>query len=156
MRGVTSSVPISCALEEVVAATRTQHGRIWLGLAATEDWARLPWESLRLPRSGPVALDSSICFYRRVAGVGVLPPRPGPLRILVAISSPATGGGYTLDYEHELRSVLKAVRSARASRADVRVVLFATTTAIREALDDWPAHILHLSGHGAPGVLDLQ
>ena len=38
----------------------------------------------------------------------------GPLRILVAIAAPQTGGQVLLNYEHELRMVLKAVSSARS------------------------------------------
>ena len=57
-----------------------------------------------------------------------------------------------LDYERELRNVLAAVRAARQDAADVRVVPFATTAAIRAELDRGPAHVLHLSGHGSPGT----
>ena len=79
------------------------------------------------------------------------------MRILVAISSPLSGGSGLLDYERELRNVLKAVRGARAHEAEVRVVHFATTEEeIHAALTGWPAHALHLSGHGGPGVLELE
>ncbi len=81
---------------------------------------------------------------------------PGPLRIVVAIASPDAGGGPLLDYERELRNVLAAVRAARQDAADVRVVPFATTAAIRDELDRGPAHVLHISGHGSPGQLDLE
>ena len=81
---------------------------------------------------------------------------PGPLRIVVAIAAPDTGGGPVLDYERELRNVLAAVRAARQDAADVRVVPFATLAAIRDELDRGPAHVLHISGHGSPGTLDLE
>ena len=74
---------------------------------------------------------------------------------MVAIASPE-GGGALLDYERELRNVLAAVRAARQDAADVRVVPFATPAAIREELERGPAHVLHISGHGAPGVLQLE
>ena len=74
---------------------------------------------------------------------------------MVAIASP-DGGGALLDYERELRNVLAAVRAARQDAADVRVVPFATPAAIREELERGPAHVLHISGHGAPGVLQLE
>ena len=61
-----------------------------------------------------------------------------------------------LDYERELRNVLAAVRAARQDAADVRVVPFATPAAIRDELDRGPAHVLHISGHGSPGTLDLE
>jgi tetratricopeptide (TPR) repeat protein len=78
------------------------------------------------------------------------------LRILVAISSPDREGGMLLDYERELRNVLSAVRAARGGDAQVRVVQFATTAEIRAALDAEPAHVLHVSCHGNPGVLELE
>jgi hypothetical protein len=59
----------------------------------------------------------------------------GPLRIVVAIAAPETGGGAVLDYERELRNVLAAVRAARQDAADVRVVPFATPEAIGAELD---------------------
>ena len=46
--------------------------------------------------------------------------------------------------------------SARQDAADVRVVPFATPAAIRDELDRGPAHVLHISGHGSPGRLDLE
>lgn len=44
----------------------------------------------------------------------------------------------------------------RAGAAQVRVVQFATTAAIRAALSEMDTHVLHLSGHAAPGVLVLE
>jgi tetratricopeptide (TPR) repeat protein len=115
----------------------------------------LPWEALPNPDgSGPLALSELVRFYRKVGAV-TAGPLPGPLRIVVAIASPE-GGGTVLDYERELRNVLAAVRAARQDAADVRVIPFATVTAIREELDRGPAHVLHISGHGAPGVLQLE
>ena len=104
---------------------------------------------------GPLALHPLVSLYRKAdaAAARVL---PGPLRIVVAIASPDTGGGAVLDYERELRNVLAAVRAARQDAADVRVVPFATPAAIREELDRGPAHVLHISGHGAPGLLQLE
>jgi hypothetical protein len=61
-----------------------------------------------------------------------------------------------LAYERELRNVIAAVRGARQSHARVRVVHFATTAEINAALRQEPVHVLHLSGHGAPGLLELE
>src|SRR4029453_8448188 len=83
-------------------------------------------------------------------------PVPGPLRIVGAISAPTSGGGGVLDYERELRTVLAAVRGARVGDARVRILPFATTAPTRKALDGGQTHVLHLSGHGGPGVLDLE
>lgn len=49
-----------------------------------------------------------------------------------------------------------AVCGARQSREQVRVVHFATTAEINVALRQEPVHVLHLSGHGALGLLKLE
>jgi tetratricopeptide (TPR) repeat protein len=142
-RAEAASIPVRfgiCLTSEAVAA----------GLG------RLPWEALPDPVSAnPLALHRLVTVYRKTSAAAAR-RLPGPLRILVAISSPDAGGGAVLDYERELRSVLAAVKGARAGDAQVRVVPFATTTAVRAALDSGSVHILHLSAHGAPGVLVLE
>ncbi len=104
---------------------------------------------------GPLALHPLVSLYRKTDAAAAR-RLPGPLRIVVAIAAPDIGGGAVLDYERELRNVLAAVRAARAGAADVRVVPFATVTAIREELDRGPAHVLHITGHGSPGTLALE
>ncbi|MFG2045715.1 tetratricopeptide repeat protein, partial [Dactylosporangium sp. NPDC048998] len=115
----------------------------------------LPWEALPDPVTGePLALHQLVSMFR--VGVTHGPTAlPGPLRIVVAIASPVDGGP-VLDYEAELSAVLDAVQTARQVAADVRIVPFATTQAIREALDGGGVHVLHLSAHGAPGMLVLE
>ncbi|MBK6872786.1 MAG: tetratricopeptide repeat protein [Kineosporiaceae bacterium] len=144
-------------LAEVIRRAEAASQAVRIGIRIAPDAARyglLPWEALPEPVSGqPLALHRLTTIYRKTATAA---PRqvPGPLRIVVAISSP-TGGGAVLDYERELRGVLAAVKGARAGQAQVRIVPFATTTAIRAALDD-DVHVLHISAHGAPGVLILE
>ena len=117
--------------------------------------AGLPWEALPGPGGGPLVLDPLVRLYRKAeAGPGRV--LPGPLRIVVAIAAPDDSGGGLVDYERHLRSVIAAVRSARQDDADVRVVPFATTAAIRAELDRAPAHVLHLYCHGRPGQLELE
>jgi tetratricopeptide (TPR) repeat protein len=148
--------PMDARLAEVLQRAGTRHTAVRLGVRVAGELARLPWEMLRLPGTGrPLALHELTRAYRQVDA----PPvalSAGPLRILVGISSPLSGGGGVLDYERELRNVLAAVRGARASRAQVRIVHFATTAGIREALQEASAHILHLSGHGSPGMVELE
>jgi tetratricopeptide (TPR) repeat protein len=120
---------------------------------------RLPWEAL-LARGPdgitvPIALHPLATVLRRVTGAGGRRV-PGPLTIVVAIAAPFTGGGAELDYESELRNVIRAVKSARAGNARVRVVPFATTAAILAELDTGDVHVLHVSGHGKPGHLELE
>ena len=141
-----------------LAAKLEQAGRsrasVRLGVAAEGALANLPWECLLL--SGvAAALHPQVSMYRLIAGRPTI-RKPGPLRILVAIASPDRGGGPVLDYERELRNISLAVRAARRGVAHVRVVPFATPQAIYAALQDEPVHVLHISGHGTRGVLQLE
>ena len=147
--------PVMGALGRVLVAAERAHQLVRLGLAIPPELAGLPWEALPGPDGRALALHPLISLYRK-ADAAAERLLPGPLRIVVAIAAPDTGGGPVLDYERELRNVLAAVRSARQDAADVRVVPFATVAAIREELDRGPAHLLHISGHGSPGRLDLE
>ena len=147
--------PVGGGLGKVLAAAERAHQPVRFGLAVPPELAGLPWECLPGPGGRPLALHPLVSLYRKAdAAAGRV--LPGPLRIVVAIAAPDTGGGPVLDYERELRNVLAAVRSARQDAADVRVVPFATVAAIRDELDRGPAHVLHISGHGSPGTLDLE
>ncbi|MEU4522939.1 CHAT domain-containing protein, partial [Amycolatopsis sp. NPDC024027] len=147
--------PVANALARVLRHATAKHLPVRIGVKAP-GWSGLPWEAIPDPlTSRPLALCPLVTVFRQVTAPKVRKV-PGPLRILVAISAPERGGGPLLDYERELRNVVAAVRGARAGDADVRVVPFATTAAIRAALDEAPAHVLHLSCHGGPGTLDLE
>ncbi|MET8847768.1 tetratricopeptide repeat protein [Amycolatopsis sp. NPDC004625] len=147
--------PVSDALAKVMRRATAEHLPVRIGVDAP-GWSGLPWEAIPDPLTAqPLALCPLVTVFRRMKAPKVR-DIPGPLRILVAISAPETGGGAVLDYERELRNVMAAVRGARAGAADVRVVPFATTEAIRAALDEAPAHVLHVSCHGGPGTLDLE
>jgi tetratricopeptide (TPR) repeat protein len=149
---------VTTALRSALAQAEAQHVVVRLGVEIEGPLSALPWEALELPGSGrPLCLAPSVNLYRRstapTAGVAL----GAPLQVVVAIASASgPGAGRVLDYEDELRSVVRAVRSARACDAVVRVVPFATTTALRRELSERPAHILHISGHGAPGHLVLE
>ncbi|MGI5246626.1 tetratricopeptide repeat protein [Dactylosporangium sp. CA-139066] len=148
--------PVAAGLRGLLERAAHDHLPLRIGVDAP-GLAGLPWEALPEPVSGqPLALHPQVVVYRRsgAAGSGRL---AGPLRIVVAIASPDTGGGPLLDYERELRAVLAAVRGARQHQARVEVVPFATTRAIRAALDvPGGVHVLHISAHGKPGVLLLE
>ena len=148
--------PVADKLERVLVAAERAHQPVRLGLAVPAELAGLPWEALPSPDGrGPLGLHPLVSVYRKAeAATGRV--LPGPLRIVVAIAAPESGGGPLLDYERELRNVLAAVRAARHDAADVRVVPFATVAAIRAELDRGPAHVLHITGHGSPGTLDLE
>ena len=148
--------PVAEELERVLAAAERAHQPVRLGLAVPPGLAGLPWEALPSPDGrGPLALHPLVSVYRKTEAAAAR-RLAGPLRIVVAIAAPESGGGAVLDYERELRNVLAAVRAARAGAADIRVVPFATPDAIRAELDRGPAHVLHITGHGSPGTLDLE
>ena len=57
----------------------------------------------------------------------------------------------------DLVSVEEGLDHAAAGKdQDVGVVHFATTAEINAALRQEPVHVLHLSGHGRPGLLELE
>jgi tetratricopeptide (TPR) repeat protein len=142
-----------------------------LGLEVAEPGlADLPWEALQIPETSgevadiggsPMALHRNVALYRQVAGPGTSPAHKvrGPLRLLVAIASPETGGGELLDYEAELARIVAAVEPARKKgQAYVRVLNEGSLAAINTALseDREGFHILHLSCHAQPGELLLE
>ncbi|MCX4094474.1 tetratricopeptide repeat protein [Nocardia sp. alder85J] len=147
--------PITDALTNVLTRAVQAYVPVRIGIEPGP-FPMVPWEALPDPVSStPWALHPLITVYRRVAA-GPVRAIAGPLRILVAIAAPTESGGPVLDYEHELRNVLKAVKGARYGDAQVRIVEFATTDAIRTELEQASAHVLHLSGHGSPGHLILE
>ncbi|MCX4094506.1 tetratricopeptide repeat protein [Nocardia sp. alder85J] len=147
--------PIADTLAGLLTRATETHVPVRLGIEPGS-YTGVPWEALPDPLSAtPLALHPLITVYRRAAAAPVR-SIPGPLAILVAIAAPTESGGPVLDYEHELRNVLKAVKGARYGDAQVRIVEFATTDAIHTELQQAPAHILHLSGHGSPGHLILE
>ncbi|MFG2045713.1 tetratricopeptide repeat protein, partial [Dactylosporangium sp. NPDC048998] len=148
--------PVAQALATQIRRAERETAAVRLAIDAP-GFPQLPWEAMPEPVTyQPLALHPLISVYRKgpAAGEKLL---PGPLRIAVAIASPDDGGGALLAYEDELRSVIAAVRGARQGDAAVTVVPFATTAAIRAALDaPGGVHVLHVSAHGAPGVLLLE
>ena len=149
---------VAAALGEAVADAQRRWVPVRLGIDVRGPLQALPWEALALPGAGtPLALHPLLTVYRlRDAGRAGAPVLGGPLRVVMAISAPLAGGGGVLDYERELRNMLAAVRGARQGQARVRIVHFATTGEIRAALAAEPAHVLHLSGHGRPGAIELE
>nr|WP_232541407.1 tetratricopeptide repeat protein [Nocardia bovistercoris] len=147
--------PVAAALTRIVTDAVAAHVPVKFGID-TGPFPELPWEALPDPVTGQsLALHPLITVYRRLPA----PPArsiPAPIRILVAIAAPDNDGGPLLDYERELRNVMSAVRGARHRDAEVRIVEFATTAAIRAELAQAPAHVLHLSGHAKPGYLLLE
>jgi tetratricopeptide (TPR) repeat protein len=147
------SEPLTGEFARVLRRAEAEGSVVRLAIDAEAPFADLPWEALPHPvDSRPLALCPFLVVYRKVTATELC-RIPGPLRIVVAIAAPENNGIPVLDYERELRNILAAVRTARQGEAQVRIVPFATTSAIRAELATSPAHVLHLSGHGTPGRL---
>ncbi len=120
----------------------------------------LPFEALRIDGRTP-ALLPGVSVRRRVAGAPVCSwsAAPSPLKILVAVGAPDEGKtpNSVLDLEHELQSILDAVEPrARQGNAEVRFLEVGHPQQIRKALQHDAYHVLHLSGHGGPGNIELE
>ena len=147
------------ALAQIIAKAEAQTVPVELVLdvSARQDLRNLPWEAMHVPGTRqPLALHHLVTFFRKAVASPAPRRVPGPLRIVVAIASPIEGGGGALDYQAELRAITTAVREARSTNARVRIVQFATTGEIRRALEQEKPHVLHISGHGAAGLLVLE
>jgi tetratricopeptide (TPR) repeat protein len=122
----------------------------------------LPFEAARLPDDRVLALLASVVTLRRPLTKPPFeppPPRAGPLKILLAVAAPdaAAGGGPLLDYERESQNILDAVRDARRlENCEVRVLELGHPQPIADAFRADAYHVLHLSCHGGPGVLELE
>lgn len=147
--------------EELLSVSRLRHKALHLGIEPGP-FADLPWESIAQSATGtPLALQVGVNVYRHAvprhsAGHTRDDTQPGPLQILAVFAAPELGDNAVLDSERELRNLLDRVEDARKHGAVVRTVYFGTTKNIRDALDQAPAHVLHLSGHGTPGALILE
>jgi len=121
----------------------------------------LPFEALRLADDRLLVLDPKVVMLRRPAGFEPAPAQrmAGPLKILVAVGAPDEGKtqNVVLDQERELQRMLDAVEGARRlENVEVRILEVGSPEQIGEALERDAYHVLHLSCHGGPGLLELE
>ena len=123
----------------------------------------IPFEAARLADGRTPALLPGVFAWRRLAGIkpdGSTASAPsGPLRVLVAVGAPDEGKtpNSVLDGERELQTILDALEGARRlGNADVRVLEIGSLEQIGSALRERAYHVLHLSGHGNKGILELE
>ena len=136
----------------------------WLALrldSADPRVLALPVEAARLPGGTLPALQAAVTVLRRHVGVTAtsFEPAPGPLKILVALGAPDEGQTLAspLDLERETQHILDAVaEAARRGNAQVRVLEVSQPAEIQKALEQDTYHVLHLSGHGRPGEIELE
>jgi tetratricopeptide (TPR) repeat protein len=150
---------VGSAVSEQIRLAASRETEVALGISS-ERFIGLPWETLAPHEfDGSLALHPGVRLYRKIEAPTVPAPRgprPGGLRVAVAIASPTYGGGPLLDYERELTEIMNALAGARANGADLRIVRYATLDALRECLSNYEPHVLHLSAHGTPGTLSLE
>ncbi|MFH8886185.1 CHAT domain-containing protein [Streptomyces californicus] len=122
----------------------------------------LPWEALTLPGGPtPLALHPTVRPYRGFGGHHAPPPIAGPdrsLRLLVLLAGPRRAPGHReplLDLDAETAR-LAAAMSQVPGRADLRVLSSGSLTALRAALAERPADIVHIVCHARPGELLLE
>ncbi|MEV4759611.1 CHAT domain-containing protein [Micromonospora sp. NPDC049559] len=115
----------------------------------------LPFELIRLTDQRVLATVDGVRFTRTVAGVPALahPPRPGPLKILVAVGAPERTDNPPLDVEAELQAIVDVVGGL--GRAEITILEVAGPQEIAEALRRDAYHVLHLSAHGSPYGVEL-
>ena len=124
----------------------------------------LPLEAARLDEEILPALHESVTLRRRMLAPDAPlaksnDPIPGPLKILVAIGAPDEGKtkSHVLDLEAELKNILDSVAgAARHGNAEVKFLEVGHPREIRRALEADAYHVLHLSGHGSPGVMEME
>ena len=152
---------VNAALTAAVADTGRLNGSLQVALDIATPLADLPWETLRVPLTGPLVLAPGVELFRRIDTGGSAPAVviPGPLRILVAIGSPEAQNarGELLDMEAELQSILDATEGPRRTgRAFVHILEVGSVRAIHDALVARRYHVLHISCHASPGTLILE
>ena len=119
----------------------------------------IPFEAAMLSNGRILSLEPGLRMVRRdLAATAKQTSQPGPLKILVAVGAPDEGKSDSgvLDPEAELQAILDAVGHVEKGKAFVRILEVGSLGEIRKELKRQPYHVLHLSGHGSAGTLQLE
>ncbi len=157
---------IDAALESCLDGAASSHTEIELIYEAlSPELLGIPFEAARLAGGRVPSLVPAVYTWRRLAPAAqsTAPPRhaapPGPLKILVAVGAPdeEKTNSAVLNSERELQTILDAIEPARRlENAFVRVLEVGSLPQIAAALRERSYHVLHLSGHGNQGILQLE
>lgn len=153
---------IETALTKLFDEAAEKNAQVELMIETAEpELLAIPFEAARLKNGGTPALENGVRMARRLSGFKSKAPdaQPGPLKVLVAVAVPDEGKtpNVVLDMERELQSILDAIEDARKyGNAYVRILDVGSLDEIRAALAEQHYHVLHLSGHGNEGVLELE
>ncbi|HYO14485.1 MAG TPA: CHAT domain-containing protein [Thermoanaerobaculia bacterium] len=154
--------PVATALTDLLDEARARNEAVLLAFeTADSQLLPIPFEAARIPGGRLPVLEPGVRILRRHLGAraGAAAPLPGPLRILVAIGAPDEGKtkNTVLDIESELQTILDAVDKARQyGNAEVDILEVGHPDQIRNALLERSYHVLHLSGHGTAGKIELE
>lgn len=152
---------VGTALAEAIDRTAGSGSGLCLEFEAPPALLTLPFEAARLPDGRIAALEPGVQVLRYqtgLEGTGI-EPQAGPLRILVAVGAPdeTATANQMLDYERELQTILDAIDHARRyGNAEVKILEVGHPEQIRQALLARSYHILHISGHGSAGLIELE
>lgn len=126
----------------------------------TPEAASLQVEALVSPTLGVLASDPRLRLFRRAApALEAADLPPPPLRILFVVASPDIDGrqGRMLDFELEEWVLLQALQPLiAAGRAILEPLEAGSLQAVEEALEAEAFHVLHFTGHGSPGQLQME
>jgi tetratricopeptide (TPR) repeat protein len=154
--------PVADALGALLEEARAGNESVLLAFETKDrNLLSIPFEAARLPSGRLPALEPGVRMLRRLLGAraGAAGALPGPLRILVAVGAPDEGktDNVVLDVEAELQTILDAVDAARLyGNAEVKILEVGHPDQIKAAFLDGSYHVLHLSGHGAAGFMELE
>ncbi len=149
---------LSRAMDEARAAGQPLH---LLFESAEPALLSLPFEAARLPDGRAPALQPGVHVARQLAGAVAhgVEPLAGPLRILAAVAAPDEDqtASVPLDRERELQTLLDVVdRAGGDGRAQVTILEVAHPDQVRQALLAQSYHVLHISGHGTAGLIEME
>jgi tetratricopeptide (TPR) repeat protein len=155
--------PVADALAALLAEAQAGNEAVLLAFEAADPMLlSIPFEAARIPGGRLPALEPGVRVLRRHLGTRVAQgagPLPGPLRILVAVGAPDEDKtkNTVLDLELELQTILDAVDTARRyGNAEVDILEVGNPDQIQDALLAGSYHVLHLSGHGKAGSMELE
>ena len=145
--------PLFASLQVTLDRARSRNSNLRLRLNLTEapELAGLPWEMIASQTNSlALAVQTSVVRYQNVSSPSNNSMvQQKPLRMLVVISNPASGGIAPLNVEKEYQLIKQALKPLEDQQL-IQIVRLprATTT----DLDDWffqnTAHIFHYIGHG--------
>ncbi|MFL6237577.1 MAG: TIR domain-containing protein [Thermoanaerobaculia bacterium] len=154
--------PVALALSTLLDKARSRGESVILSFETAEpNLLSIPFEAACLPGERVPALETNVRVLRRYLGAASrdAEPLPGPLRILVAVGAPDEDETpkAVLDFEAELQTILDAVDTARKyGNAAVKILEVGHPRQIQAALEEQSFHVLHLSGHGSAGTIEME